>query len=182
MAAPRRKHPGWNTIEESDQGRQFIALCQSLLGEGPIRSRPLERLQDGSHVFKLSGPRTIGILVEGKGRALGSEWRTQWGFLLELHGSPSIFQADLVTFRWDPWLHAKRTGDAKVRDMPPAKRRRVTDALRAAGGSRQDRMIVRILPWDRPARTVAGVPRSVIDDIRMKNGFAVVELLVDDES
>ncbi|MHB9149789.1 MAG: hypothetical protein ACYC33_06890 [Thermoleophilia bacterium] len=182
MATPRRKHPGWSTIEETHQGRQFVALCHSVLGEGPIRYRPLERLKDGSHVFKLSGPRTMGILVEGKGRAVGSEWRTQWGFLLELHGSPSVFQADLVTFRWDPWLHAKRTGDATVRDSSPAKRRRMTDALRATGGSRKDRLIVRILPWDRSPRTVAGVPRSTIDEIRMKHGFAVVELLVEEGS
>lgn len=170
MAKPRRKHPGWNIIEESPQGGQFIALCHSILGDGPIRYRPLERLKDGSHVFQLSGPRTMGVLVEGKERALGSEWRTQWGFLVDVPGSPTTFQIDLVTFRWDPWLHAKRTGDATVRDSTPTKRRRVTDALRATGGSRQDRMIVRILPWDRPPRTVAGVIRSTIDEIRLKQG------------
>ena len=87
-----------------------------------------------------------------------------------------------MTFRWDPWLHAKRTGDATVRDSTPAKRRRVTDALRATGGSRQDRMIVRILPWDRPPRTVAGVIRSTIDEIRLKHGLAAVELLMEEES
>ncbi len=182
MAAPRRKHPGWNTIEESPQGRQFIALCQSVLGEGPIRYRPLERLKDSSHVFKLSGPRATGMLVEARGREVGSEWRTQWGFLLEVHGSPTTFQVDLVTFRWDPWLHAERTGDATVRDSTPAKRRRVSDALRATGGSRKDRMVVRILPWDRPPRTVAGVARATIDEIRLKHGFAVIESFVGEGS
>ncbi len=181
MSKPRRKHPGVNIIEESPQGRQFIALCHSVLGDGPISYQPLERLKDGSHLFLLAGPRATGILVEGKEQALGGEWRTRWGLLLEVPGSPTTVQIGLVTYRWDPWLYAKRTGDATVRDSPTTERRRVTDALRAESGSRKDRMIMRIIPWDRPPRTVAGISRSTIDEVREKHGLAGSGLLVGEE-
>ncbi|MHB0979214.1 MAG: hypothetical protein ACYC5Q_03890 [Thermoleophilia bacterium] len=171
MAKPRRKHAAIGTIEESPQGKSFLLLWQETLGAEALSYAPLEALRDGTHLFLIRGPAGWAVLVDGKEKARGNEWFTRYGILFEPAWSPLSWQLELTTHRWDPWLHAKHTGDATVRDSSPANRRRVSEALRAEGGSRKDRLILRMLPFDRPARRVAGVPREVIQAVLEKHGL-----------
>ena len=175
MAKPRRKHPRLSLIEESPQGKHFISLIGSALGTESFAYAPIESLRDGTHIFLLRGPSGIATLVERKEQAVGNEWSTRYGVLFEPSWSPVSWQAEILTYRWDPWLHAKVTGDATVRDSPTRERYRVSDALRAESGGRKDRVIMRVLPFDTPARRVAGIPREVIDAVLAKHGLGGVE-------
>lgn len=171
MAKPRRTHVPIHIIGESPQGDHFLRLWQAALGTDTLRYRALERLKDGSHLFLLDAPAAWAVLVDRREEARGPDWLHRYAILFEPSWSPVTWQVELTAYRWDPWLQADVTGDATVRESPAAQRRRVTDALRAEGGSRQDRLILRILPFDRPARRVAGVPRDVIDRVLAKHGL-----------
>lgn len=171
MAKPRHKHAPINTIEESPQGKHFLLLWQEALGADTLNYAPLEALPDGTHLFLIRGPAGWAVLVDGKEKARRNEWFARYGILFEPAWSPVSWQLELTTHRWDPWLHAKQTGDGTVRDSSPANRRRVSDALRTEGGGRKDRLILRMLPFDQPARQVAGVPREVIQRVLEKHGL-----------
>lgn len=171
MATPRRKHISITGIGQSPQGDHFLRLWQAALGADSFSYKPIESLKDGTHIFLLRGPAGWAVSVDRKEEARGNEWLHRYGILFEPQWSPVSWQTELTAYRWDPWLHAKATGDATVRDSPAAERRRVTDALRAEGGGCKDRLILRVLPFDRPARRVAGVPRAVIDQVLVKHGL-----------
>lgn len=171
MAKPRRKHVNFSGIAASPQGRHFLSLAASALGTKDFQYRALESLKDGTHLFLLAGPSGFALLVDRKEKADGNEWLNRYGILFEPPLSPVTWQIELVTHRWDPWLHAKTTGDATVRDSPTAKRYRVSDALREESGRRKDRMIMRVRPFDQPPSRVAGIPREVVETILAKHGL-----------
>jgi len=129
MAKPRRKHANFKSIAQSPQGRHFLSLAQSALGADSLQYRPIESLK-GGHIFLLRGPAGWAVLVDRKEKAHGNEWLHRYGILFEPPWSPISWQIDLLAYRWCPWLHAKATGDATVRDSPTTQRYRVSDALR----------------------------------------------------
>jgi len=171
MAKPRRKHANFSSIEESPQGKHFLSLVESALGAQPFSYAPIESLKDGTHIFLLRGQSGIATLVERKEQAAGNEWSRLYGVLFEPMWSPVTWQIEILTYRWDPWLHAKATGDRTVLESTTKERYRISDALRAEGGGRHDRVIMRVLPFDQAPRRVAGIPRTVVDEVCSKHGL-----------
>lgn len=170
MAKPRRKYVNFKSISESPQGRHFVSLAQSALGTDDFQYRPIESLKD-CHIFLLRGPAGWAVLVDRKEKAHGNEWLHHYGILFEPSWSPISWQLDLLTYRWCPWLHAKVTGDATVRDSPTAERYRVSASLREESGPRKDRFMMRVQPFDSPPHRVAGIPREIIEGVLIKHGL-----------
>jgi hypothetical protein len=119
MSKLRRKHPGFNTMEETAQGLYFLRHVYNLVGEG-VRYFPLERLDDKADVWRIEGRRAWGLLVERTEGSDGDMWNLRWGFrLMEPVGDNLIVQATLSPQRWDPWL---AFGQGKDSPVPTATR------------------------------------------------------------
>ena len=56
MAKPRRKHPSLDMASTSPQGRDFLELCASVLGQTEFAYDAIESWKDGTHVFAFPGP------------------------------------------------------------------------------------------------------------------------------
>jgi hypothetical protein len=169
MAKPRRKHPGVNSIEESPQGRHLLALWELLTGQEDLSWTPIEALKNGTTVFLLAGPEGAALLLEAKERAVGEEWLHEYALYYEDEGSGTIWLAKLEAYRWDPWLHAKETGDSSIAEAPAHKRRALSRERRQAGAVTKDRLSLAIVPAHQPPAEVVGVTSDSLRQVLEKH-------------
>lgn len=163
MAKPRRRHPDIDSAMASPQGRDFIELCVSVVGQEVVAYAPLEGYADGTHLYVWPGPTGLGLLVERPRREDGEEWVREFGFLTERPEDGVSVVIELVSHRWDPRLAAKATGKEDALKASPKKRRAITQERSAESGRSRDRLTLRVLPLAQSPKTVAGVERSTID-------------------
>ncbi len=145
MAKSRRKHSGFNGIEESPQGRRFLQSMYEMVGGG-LTYVPLERLGDKSHVFRIDGKRAWGLLVERPEQQEADTWSLEWGFrLVEPVDEEVLVQATLSARRWDPWLAFGHDPDSPVRKASK-KQRKEWRLQRARSGAESDHMVLTVQP------------------------------------
>lgn len=168
MAKARRKHPAFNTIEETPQGRYFLLHVFNLVGGG-LTYVALERLDDNSHVFRIEGERAWGLLVERPERRDGDSWTRQWGFrLVEPVDSDIVVQARLSARRWDPWLAYGDADDSPVRTATRSQRRQ-WDEQRARSGAERDRLELTVRPRGRRGVELVDVADKTILDLAVRH-------------
>jgi hypothetical protein len=161
MPKPTRKHPGFHSLTESPQGAFFVRLLTAFLGDDLVW-KPLEQTADKAHVFLLRGPRGVGLLVETREQAEDDCWRQEHGFRCALLDAHAVINIDLVTYRWDPWLSARKTGDRTLIEGPARRRYKAQAEKNREIGSRRDTLRVAWLPQSDAPPTLAGVPYATV--------------------
>lgn len=171
MAKPKRKHPSsLSWAAESPQGAWFLNLMEAILGEDRSYA-PVERTRDGAHVYFMQGSLNQGFLVEAREIAEGEEWMARTAFRCEPVGLPVVYQIELVSHRWDPWLHAEATGDRRILEWPAERRSAVRDRRNAEIAPRKDRVQMWFGPAEQAPEFVAGLPREELEAIKRKHGI-----------
>ena len=162
MPKPRRKNPGFNSIEDSPQGRLFMGHLMGFLGD-ELSWKALEQTREKSTVFLVGGSRAWGVLVETVERAEEDRWVHRWGFRYYPGGADVAVQIELLAHRWDPWLHAELTGDRSILDGPRARRYKLQERRDWEIGRERDQYRLEVLPRLLSQPTLCGVSIETID-------------------
>jgi hypothetical protein len=164
MPKPRRKHPGFNSIDLSLQGRQFLAFLTNAVGEG-IGWRALGSTRDRFHVFDVRGERDRVILVEAPDRIEAGVLVGRMAFRHAIPEMPLVSHVEVVTHRIDPWIWAKGTGDRSIVDLTEHPRRKEADRRSAQTGNARDRITMTLAPASATAEELAGLAWSRVEEI-----------------
>ncbi|MEX2556683.1 MAG: hypothetical protein WEB06_13790 [Actinomycetota bacterium] len=157
MPKPRRKHPGFNSLDLSLQGRQFLRFLESAVGDD-IGWRALGSTRERFHVFEVTGDRDPVVLVEAPDRVEEGTIIGRMAFWHDLREMPLVGYVEVVTHRIDPWIWAKETGDRTIVDLPEKARRREADRRSVVIGSARDRITTTLGPTATAPTEVAGLP------------------------
>ena len=158
MPRPTRKHPGFNSLVDSEAGREFCRRIEEFLG-APLDWTPLERTRDNRHIFLLIGAARRGLLVEAQ-EVQGTE---EGSFV---HETGFLYQPDAAGFwlgtctahRWDPWLAAQQSGNRILVEGPRARLYKARDEKNAEMGARLDQTQFDLVPPDKLPSTLCDVP------------------------
>lgn len=170
VAKPKRRRPAFCSIEDSSQDEHFQALKAALPKTDSIYYQALEYLKEGVDLLAVWGPNDDAPLLQGQWQLVGSGVVQGYALVFEPLWSPLTWQYERTTYRWDPPLHARATGDATVQCAPPRERKRMTEAIGAESGRRRDRLLMHLESVDAAPRRVAGLPPALIESVLERHG------------
>ena len=166
MPKPRRKHPGFNSLMGSGPGRAFYAIMDGLLG-APLKAVALERTREEQHVFRLDGSEHGGLFIETKERAEEDYWVREHGFLFQPEAA-RVWFATCTTYRWDPWLAAKLSGDRSLIEGPITRRYKVQAEKDEDLGKWRDRIELLFVPVNEAPSHLCGVSLNYLGDTQAR--------------
>lgn len=165
MPKPRRKHIGFNSLVLSPHGRQFIRFLTNTLGDD-FSYEPVASSKDGFHIFSVAGEEHAPItLVEGPTRLEHGLCVTASGFRQDIPDPPVVIQVEVVTHRFDPWVHAEHSGDRSVLELTPHHRRKETDRRSEEIGAAADLISFRIMPRHEAPDELAGLAWDRVEQL-----------------
>ncbi len=171
MAKPRRRHPALNAIEDSPQGREFLAVISDYLGDA-IGYEPLATLEKRRHLFLLKGSGGVGVLAEAWEDPEGSEAIGRWAFTtafpegIELHAS-------LEARRWDAGTELARTGQEPFPKLSKPRRKELEQERRSRIGAEKDRLSILLASARNAWSDLAGIPRTTVEEVLRKKNVAL---------
>lgn len=172
MAKPKRKYLSVSAFEGSVQAMEFLALLIRYLGEQVVM-QALETIEEKYHVFAIAGSQGQGLMVEVKEEAKRDFWVRKTGLIIEDPEGRCVTLAKLTSHSWDPWLHAKLTGDESFTKLPAAKRRAVSAEKSAVVAAKYDRVDIRIVPKGMKLPQFLGLASDLIDAVKGRHEVAV---------
>lgn len=102
MPKPKRKHPGFNSIDLSLQGRQFLHFLSTRSARGSAGGA---RQHAGPlHVFEVRGGRDHVTLVAAPDQVVDGVIVGRMAFRHVILELPLVAQVEIVTHRIDPWI------------------------------------------------------------------------------
>jgi len=164
MPKPRRKHPGFNSLELSLQGRQFVLSLQGAVGDD-ITWRAIGSTRERFHVFEIRGSADRVVLVEAPGRIEVGVWVGRTAFRHDIDGLPLTAQVEVLTHRFDPGIWAGETGDRTILDLPDRARRKETDRRSEEIGTVSDQIAMTLGPRSDAAEEIAGIAWTKVEAV-----------------
>ena len=159
MPKPRRKWPSlyWESPKELELLKRIVAVTGT-----DLRFEALEQSREGGLVFRVSGSRGEGLVLEARDTTQDSFFIHRHAFVYwDSDGKAAI---ELRTARWDAWLQGKVTGDHAHETLSSYKRRKVRDLKNRTEGFRRDR--IRYWPSWKPApTTLAGFSNEAVTEL-----------------
>lgn len=162
MVRPSRARPGFDAIQASFQGRQFMSFLVEGVGY-PIRFAALAATQAGADIFAVSGSKGQVLLVTSREIATGGAWIGRAGFRVEISDPPIVFNTELVYHRWDP--HPAGREKRNPRHLDASRGWREARRRSRALGERADELRFEICPAATAPRECAGLLWATVLDL-----------------
>ncbi len=160
MAKPTRKHPALDSLEDSPQGLEFLAMIGRYIG--PFQYEPLATFDKGRrHLFTLTGPGGTGILSEAWEEPDGPEARPVWAFYANL---PTGLELHLECSgrRWSAGSQIAVTGEDPFPEVSGKERKELEAKRRREIATTHDRVGALIGPVGAAWEDLSGIDRDTV--------------------